>query len=85
MGKREDNTNFFPGSVDDVRIYNYVLSDAEIAGLVDDTPGDGQLYIPVPSAANIYDDEPEGSRSVDFKDFAILADSWLDELLWPRP
>jgi hypothetical protein len=85
MGKREDNTNFFPGSVDDVRIYNYVLSDAEVAGLVDDTPGDGQLYIPVPSAANIYDDEPEGSRSVDFKDFAILADSWLDELLWPQP
>jgi hypothetical protein len=85
MGKREDNDNYFPGLVDDVRIYNYVLSDAEIAGFVDDTPGDGQLYIPVPSAANIYDDEPEGSRSVDFKDFAILADSWLDELLWPRP
>jgi hypothetical protein len=84
-GKREDNDNYFPGSVDDARIYNYVLSDAEIAGLVDDTPGDGQLYIPVPSVANIYDDEPEGSRSVDFKDFAILADSWLEELLWPQP
>jgi hypothetical protein len=85
MGKREDNDNYFPGLVDDVRIYDYALSDTEIAGLVDDTPGDGQLYIPVPSAANIYDDEPEGSRLVDFKDFAILADSWLDELLWPVP
>jgi hypothetical protein len=76
---------FFNGLVDDLQLYDYALSDAEIAGLVDDTPGDGQLYIPVPSAANIYDDEPEGSRLVDFKDFAILADSWLDELLWPVP
>ena len=33
IGKREDNTNFFPGMVDDFRIYNRVLSDAEMAGL----------------------------------------------------
>jgi hypothetical protein len=83
MGKREDNDNYFPGSVDDVRIYDHVLSDAEIAGLVDDTPGDGQLYVPVPSPANIYDDESQGSRSVNFKDFAVLADMWLDVQLWP--
>jgi hypothetical protein len=84
MGKREDNDNYFPGSVDDVRIYNHVLSDAEIAGLVDNTPGDGQLYVRISSPANIYDDEPEGSRSVNFKDYAILADMWLDEQLWPE-
>ncbi len=33
IGKRQDNTNFFPGQLDDVRIYNRVLSDAEMAGL----------------------------------------------------
>jgi hypothetical protein len=33
VGKREDNSNFFPGQVDDVRIYNRVLSDEEMAGL----------------------------------------------------
>jgi hypothetical protein len=67
-----------------VRIYDHALSDTEVAGLVDDTPGDGQLYVRVPSAANIYDDEPEGSRSVNFKDFAVLADMWLDEQVWPE-
>jgi hypothetical protein len=84
MGKREDNDNYFPGSVDDVRIYDYVLSDAEVAVLVDDTPGDGQLYVRVPSAANISNDEPEGSRSVNFKDFAVLIDQWLEKQLWPQ-
>ena len=33
MGNRADNTNFFPGSVDDVRIYSRGLSEAEIGGL----------------------------------------------------
>jgi hypothetical protein len=33
MGNRGENTNFFPGSLDDVRIYNRALSDAEIGGL----------------------------------------------------
>jgi hypothetical protein len=33
IGKRQDNTNFFPGSVDEVQIYSRVLSEAEVAGL----------------------------------------------------
>ncbi len=33
IGKRQDNTNYFPGMVDDVQIFSRVLSDAEIAGL----------------------------------------------------
>ena len=33
IGKRQDNTNFFPGSVDEVRIYDRALSPAEVAGL----------------------------------------------------
>ena len=33
IGKREDNTNYFPGSVDEVQIFNRTLSDAEVAGL----------------------------------------------------
>jgi len=24
-------------------------------------------------------------RTVDFKDYAVLADAWLDEQLWPQP
>ena len=33
MGKRQDNDNFFPGLVDEVRIYDRALSDGEIAWL----------------------------------------------------
>jgi hypothetical protein len=33
IGKREDNTNFFPGLVDEVRIYDRALSEGEIAWL----------------------------------------------------
>jgi hypothetical protein len=33
VGKRQDNTNYFPGSVDEVQIFSRVLSDAEVAGL----------------------------------------------------
>jgi Concanavalin A-like lectin/glucanases superfamily/F5/8 type C domain len=37
MGKREDNENFFPGSVDEVRVYDRALSDGEIAYLAGKT------------------------------------------------
>jgi hypothetical protein len=33
VGKREDNDNFFPGSVDEVRVYDRALSDGEVAFL----------------------------------------------------
>ncbi|UCD49112.1 MAG: discoidin domain-containing protein [Phycisphaerales bacterium] len=43
IGKREDNTNLFPGMVDEVRIYNVALSDGEIAWLAGRTES---LYKP---------------------------------------
>ncbi len=76
---------YFEGDVDEFYIYHRALSPAEIAYLADDTPGDGELYIRVPSVANVSDEESLLSRSVNFKDFALLADQWLDEQLWPQP
>ena len=73
----------FNGTVDDVRIYNKALSAAEAAYLADESPGDGKLYIPVPSVAEIYSGESQGSRKIDLKDFAVLANGWLEEKLWP--
>jgi hypothetical protein len=78
-------TGYFDGEVDDVRIYNRALSPAEIAYLADDTPDDSELYVPVVSVANVSNEEPPLSRSVNFKDFVLLADVWLDEQLWPAP
>ncbi|HUV67214.1 MAG TPA: LamG-like jellyroll fold domain-containing protein [Sedimentisphaerales bacterium] len=33
IGKRKDNSHYFPGRVDEVHIFSRVLSDAEIARL----------------------------------------------------
>ena len=40
MGKRGDRENYFPGSVDDVRIYNYALSSSEVFYLAGGSPVD---------------------------------------------
>jgi len=71
MGKRADNTNYFPGRVDEVYIYNRALSDAQIAWLAGYT---SVFSIP----ADLHQD-----NVINFKDFAVLADSWLEEILWP--
>jgi hypothetical protein len=42
-----------------------------------------ERYNPLTSPANISDDEPANSKSVNFRDFAILADEWLNKLVWP--
>ncbi|UCG58717.1 MAG: discoidin domain-containing protein [Phycisphaerales bacterium] len=78
-----DSPEAFNGDLDEARIYDRALSPAQIAHLADLTPGDGQLHIPVRSPSELYDAETPGSRRVDFKDFAVLADQWLDEQLWP--
>jgi hypothetical protein len=73
----------FNGDLDGARIYNRALSPAEIAYLADTTPNDGQLHVPVPSPAELYDAEAAGSQKIDLKDFAILVDNWLTEQMWP--
>jgi len=75
----------FDGLIDDVRVYSRALSAAEVAYLADESPGDGELYVPVPPLAEFYDAEPVKSRKINFKDFAILANSWLEEQLWTGP
>ncbi len=78
-----NGANPFNGAIDDVLIFSRALLAAEVAYLADKTPGDGELYYEVPSDAELYDGEPHGDRKVDFKDFAVLSASWLDEQMWP--
>jgi hypothetical protein len=77
-GKDEDGS--WDGLVDDVRVYDYALSAEEIVSVM----GLSELYVPLTSQANISDEEPVNSKKVNFKDFAVLADTWLDETLWPE-
>ncbi|MHC4531410.1 MAG: LamG-like jellyroll fold domain-containing protein, partial [Planctomycetota bacterium] len=41
------------------------------------------VYGAVSSVANLTDPEPKLERAVNFRDYAILADIWLEENLWP--
>jgi hypothetical protein len=55
----------------------------EVSGL---TAKNSSTYVfnrPLLSVAELYKAEPANSRVVNFKDFAILAEIWLDQQLWP--
>jgi hypothetical protein len=71
--------SFFSGKLDDVRVYNYALSPAEIMSLA----GAGAVYVPVTSPANISDLEPVLEKKVNFKDYSVLANKWLEEEMFP--
>jgi hypothetical protein len=69
----------FTGNMDDWRIYDYALSAAELGYL--GTGGTG--YVPLLSAYNLIDGEPQGSKAVNLRDLAVLLESWLEQKLWP--
>ena len=52
--------------------------------VAEDSGGGGIVYHKVASKANLVDPEPPYSRSVNFRDYRILADDWLEEPTWPR-
>ncbi len=64
-------TSFFRGYISDVTMYNRALTAAEIEFLA------GGVYVPLESAANLYDEELPGFKAVNFRDFCILAEEWL--------
>lgn len=78
-----DSDECFNGQIDEVQIYNRALSVDEVRYLADLTKGDGELYVPVPSQADFSSDEPAGQKSINFKDFAVLASYWLVDQTWP--
>ena len=78
-----DGPSSFWGYMDEIRIYNRALEPNEVAYLADTTPEDGLLQIPIPSPAELYEQEAVGGRVVNFRDFAILADQWLRKEYWP--
>lgn len=70
---RANPSHWFTGEIDDVRVYSRALSYGEVAGLAGRTEA-----FSTPADMNV-------DGAIDFKDFAILGDSWLDEQLWPQP
>jgi hypothetical protein len=76
IGAIISHMNDFIGKMDDFKVYNYALSPAEVVGAA---TGGGDLFVPLLyPAADLFKD-----GRVDFKDYARLADSWLEEQFWP--
>jgi|GEM_PF-4241111 len=81
IGNRSDTTDReFVGTVDEVLVYDYALSGAEVAHLA--TGGTGIFLMD--SVANLHDSESPGSRAVNLRDYALLMENWLKEKLWPQ-
>ncbi len=64
----------YHGKMDDFRIYNRALSQAEIAHLA----GKSSVYQPLRSIADIDD-----SARVEMGDFVAMVRTWSEQLLWP--
>ncbi|MCJ7693324.1 MAG: LamG domain-containing protein, partial [Sedimentisphaerales bacterium] len=89
IGSFEEN-EFAWGAIDEVRYYNYALPHGEVAYLAG---LEGEQYVPLKSAANLVPRVPdpavdrqyypENPDIVNFTDFGLLADSWLNEILFP--
>jgi hypothetical protein len=73
---------YFNGYLDDFRIYNRALPQAQVAWLAGKTAQFTQpLYLlltPQNSGINLYNDD-----RIDLRDYAVLAEKWLEVLLWP--
>jgi hypothetical protein len=81
VGKRATRDTYFPGDVDDARIYGVQLSKEEIAYIA--TGGAPSIHIPIPSDADLYKAEAPGNQWINLRDYSVLADQYLDEILWP--
>ncbi|MFZ0034100.1 MAG: LamG-like jellyroll fold domain-containing protein [Sedimentisphaerales bacterium] len=80
IGANIIDRHYYKGLIDDVRFYSRALSDGEVAYLAGLRNAFTQTSLNtalVPNA-NLYDD-----GIVNLKDFAVLANNWLEEKLWP--
>ena len=80
-----DETYWVDGTVDEVRYYNKALSHGQVGWLAGQTAQYAQpihmLLTPPEPGINVYDGD--SVPVIDLKDFAGLAELWLDEQLWP--
>jgi hypothetical protein len=70
---------FYAGVIDDFRIYDKVLTQEEISWLA--TKGTG--YYPLQDREANFDEDGESAEKIDLMDFAVMADYWFEEQVWP--
>jgi hypothetical protein len=81
IGNASDaNDRAFIGIIDDVRIYDYELSAAEVAYVAAGPSG----YVALESPVNLYNGEPDGEKAINFRDLAVLMTKWMEQKLYPE-
>ena len=45
--------------------------------------GGADVYVPLTSLANLYDEELINNKIINFRDYQILADGWLEDETFP--
>ena len=66
----------YDGSIDDFLIYDYALTQPEIAYIATGGTGSFDQKLLTPADLN-------GDNKIDFADFALLAEHWLENQIWP--
>ena len=92
IGSFETSGDSYPawGDIDEVRYYNYALSHGEVAHLAGLS---GNIYVPLDVPPNLVPRVPDPAVDpnyypsnpdiVNLRDFDVLADSWLNQVLFP--
>jgi hypothetical protein len=77
-----DGGNPFNGALDEIRLYDKALSQAQVAHLAGKTAMYTQpLYLLLTPQDAAIDLNSDGT--IDLKDYALLVDMWPEEVLWP--
>jgi hypothetical protein len=80
-----DEEYWVDGTIDEVRYYSRALSHGQVGWLAGRTTPYTQpihtLLTPQEPAINVYDGD--AIAVIDLKDFAVLADLWLEQQFWP--
>ncbi|GAI26512.1 unnamed protein product, partial [marine sediment metagenome] len=92
---QEEGTSFMTGDVNEFRIYDYAVSLGEALALLG---LEGVIYVPLDSLANYVPKDPCDSADpnlgsgvldpnnldiINFRDYLVIANNWLKEILWP--
>ncbi len=72
------------GLIDEVRVYDKALSQAELQSIMAGGTGTVSDYHPLNARGELYSGEAQNSRVVNFKDLAVMLSQWLQRQLWPE-
>ena len=84
LGSKNGGVETFNGAMDDVRIYNYAMTDMEAADVYHATSGKSVCILDYASWFDFTGPEGRADCVVDIYDLALFADQWLTSYDYPE-